>query len=58
MTNTSINLQDNTGTTALTYGIVFMINIKIVSFWIFFTLKAVKYNSTKNLTNGNLVILK
>jgi hypothetical protein len=32
MTNASINLQDNTGTTAFTYGIVFMINLKKESF--------------------------
>jgi hypothetical protein len=32
MTNSSINLQDNTGTPALTYGISSLINIKIVPF--------------------------
>ena len=53
MANASINLQDNTGTTAITYGIVFMIDIKIQSFWMSFILKAVLYNSTQSLTYGN-----
>ncbi len=58
MTNASINLQDNTGTTAFTYGIVFMINLKKESFWMSFILKAVLYNSTQSLTNGNFEIKK
>jgi hypothetical protein len=35
-----------------------MINLKKESFWMSFILKAVLYNSTQSLTNGNFEIKK